>query len=54
MMVQRVRNSKNSRNSQIKVVTHWQHIEEVPLAFKHLMSLLLQKGNERKKEVNDA
>jgi len=54
MIIQRVRNSKNQRNSQIKVVTRWQHIEEAPPAFKRLMSALLQKGNERKKEVNDA
>lgn len=54
MIAQRAHNSKNQRNSQIKVVTRWQHIEEVSPAFKRLMSLLLQKGNERKKEVNDA
>ena len=45
---------KNQRDSQtIKVVTSWQHTEEVPLAFKRLMNLLLQKGNEKKREVND-
>ena len=53
MIVQRVHSSKNQRNSQIKVVTRWQHTEEVSLAFKRLMSLLLQKGKERKREVAD-
>ena len=53
MIVQRVRNSKNQRNSQIKVTVNWQHTQEVSPAFKQLMSLLLQKGNERKREVND-
>ena len=42
MIVQRVHNSKNQRNSQTKVVTRWQHTEEVPLAFKRLMMLLLK------------
>ena len=53
MMTQRVHESKSQRNSQIKVVGSWQHTEEVPPAFKWLMSLLLQKDNERKREVND-
>lgn len=52
MIVQRTHNSKSQRNTQIKVITNWQHGEPSP-AFKRLMSLLLQKGNERKREVND-
>ena len=54
MIVQRTHNSKNQRDSQIKMVTNWQYTEEVSPTFKRLMSLLLQKGNERKREVNDA
>ena len=53
MIAQRAHNSKNQRNSHIEVVTCWQYIEEVSPAFKRLMSSLLQKGNERKKEVAD-
>ena len=53
MIAQRVHNNKNQRNSQIKVVTRWDYTEEVPPAFKRLMSLLLQKGNKKKREVND-
>lgn len=45
--------SNSQRDSQIKVVTNWQHTQESNPAFKRLMSLLLQKGNERKREVND-
>jgi hypothetical protein len=53
MIVQRVHNSKNQRDSQIKVVTRWDYTEEPSPAFKRLMSLLLQKGKERKREVAD-
>ncbi|MFC1874871.1 hypothetical protein ACFLY3_01770 [Chloroflexota bacterium] len=35
------------------VAVNWQHTEQPSPAFKRLMSLLLQKGKERKKEVND-
>ena len=45
--------SKNQRDSQIKVATDWRYTEEPSPAFKRLMSLLLQKGTERKREVND-
>jgi len=51
-MVSSKRN-KNQRNSQIKVICNWHHTEEVSPAFKHLMSLLLQKGNKMEREVND-
>ncbi|MBL7125150.1 MAG: hypothetical protein ISS51_03530 [Dehalococcoidales bacterium] len=52
---QTVKSKKSSqRDSQIKVVaTDWHYTEEPSPAFKRLMSLLLQKGNERKREVND-
>ena len=53
---QRVKNNtrKTQRDSQIiKVVTRWDYTEEPSPAFKRLMSLLLQKGKERKREVND-
>ena len=53
MIVQRVHNNKKQRHTQIKVVTRWDYTEEVPPAFKRLMSLLLQKGNEGKREVSD-
>lgn len=53
MIVQRVHNSKNQRNSQINVVTRWDYTEEPSPAFKRLMSLLLQKDKERKREVAD-
>ena len=42
--------NKNRRNGQIKVVCNWQHTEEVSLAFKHLMALLLR---DREKERDD-
>jgi len=32
----------SQRDSQIKVVTHWDYTEEVPPAFKRLMMLLLK------------
>lgn len=53
MLVQRAHNSKNQKHGQIKVSVNWQHTEEMSPAFKRLISLLLQKSNERKKEVND-
>ena len=53
MIVQGANNKKNQRDSQIKVVTNWQYGGEPSPAFSRLMSLLLQKGNERKREVND-
>ena len=43
--------SKSQRNSQIKVVTSWQHTEEVPPAFKRLMALLLQPRENQPKET---
>jgi hypothetical protein len=41
---------KSQRDSQIEVVTSWQHTEEVPPAFKRLMMLLLREriGNGEK------
>jgi len=53
MIVQRVHNNKKQRHTQIKVVTRWDYTEEPSPAFKRLMSLLLQKGKERKREVAD-
>lgn len=53
MIVQGTHNRKNQKHGQIEVSVNWQHTEEVSPAFKRLMSLLLQKNNERKSEVND-
>ena len=49
MIVQGAHNIKNQKHGQIKVSVNWQHNKEVSPAFKQLMSLLLQKGKERKK-----
>ena len=48
MIVQRTHNSKNQRDSQIKVVTNWQHTEEVSPALKRLMMLLLEPREKRR------
>ena len=40
--------SKSRKDSKIKVITNWQHTEEVPLAFKRLMALLLHQKIEPK------
>lgn len=53
MIVQGARNRKNQKHGQIKVSVNWRHTEEMPPAFKRLISLLLQNSNETKKEVND-
>lgn len=53
MMVQGAHNRKNQKHGQIKVSVNWQHTEEISPAFKRLISLLLQKSSETKKEVND-
>ena len=50
-MEQRVKNNtrKSQKDSQIiKVVTRWEHAEEVPPAFKRLMMLLLEPRNKRR------
>jgi len=52
MIVQRAHNSKNQRGSRIKVICNWHYSEPTP-AFKRLMSLLLQKGNEAMSEGRD-
>ncbi len=44
---------KKTGQNQIKVITNWQHIEQPSPAFKRLMSLLLQKDSEAKKEDKD-
>ena len=53
MIVQRAHNIKNQRHRQIKLEVNWQYVEEANPAFRRLMSLLLQKGKERKREVNN-
>ena len=53
MIVQGAHNRKNQKHGQIKVFVNWQHTEEVSPAFKRLISLLLQKGNEAKTEGRD-
>jgi len=45
--------NKSQRDSQIKVITNWQHTEQPSPAFKRLMNLLLQKGKEREREGTD-
>ena len=48
MEEQTVKSKKNSqRDSQIKVVTNWQHTDEVSPAFKRLMMLLLSDRSEK-------
>jgi len=42
--------NKSQKSSQVKLITNWQYTEEVPPAFKLLVSLLLQKGNKTGKE----
>ena len=57
MVRQTVKNNtrKKQKDSQTRVaVTNWHYTKEPSPAFKRLMSLLLHKGNERKREVNDA
>lgn len=46
---QRVKNNtrKSQRDSKIKLITSWQHVEEVPPAFKRLMELLLTETSEK-------
>ena len=44
--------SKNQSDNQIKVSVYWQYGEPNP-SFKRLMSLLLRKGDETKREVRD-
>lgn len=47
---QRVKNNthKSQRDSKIKLITSWQHTEEVPPAFKRLMMLLLEPREKRR------
>jgi len=44
---------KTSRCELIKISVNWERIPQPNPAFKRLMSLLLQEGKERKREVND-
>ena len=43
--------TNNQRCSQIKVVTHWQHTEEVSPSFKKLMMILLKPGSSQQAET---
>lgn len=48
-MEKAVKNKKSSqRNTQIKVVTSWQHTQEPNLSFKRLMMLLLKPREKRR------
>ena len=53
MIVQRAHNIKNQKHGQIKVSVNWKQTEEVSPAFKRLMRLLLQAGNETKGDDRD-
>jgi len=48
-MVSSKRN-KSQRNSQVKVTTNWHYTEEMPPAFKWLMSLLLREKSEESRD----
>lgn len=56
MEEQAVKNKKSSqRNTQIKVVTSWQHTQELSPAFRRLMRLLLERSPQlsNRKGVSD-
>jgi len=56
MESRKAKSSKSQKDSQCKVITNWQHTQEVSPAFKRLMMLLLQErngnGEQRRREDN--